>query len=114
MASDKKDLAEQVTYEGAYVSKPTPGHYKYVACFDFSSMYPNVQIQFNIAPDAYLGKLKPNSQRSEDQIHTKNNTLFTKKKDSSARVILKTMYDRRMSIKANITKLKEQLKKAAS
>jgi DNA polymerase elongation subunit (family B) len=114
MASDKRELAEQVTYEGAYVSKPKPGHYKYVACFDFSSMYPNVQIQFNISPDSYQGKLKAGTQQKEDQIFTKNNTLFTKKKDSAARIILKTMYDRRMSIKANITKLKQQLKKTAA
>ena len=114
MASDKRDLAEQVTYEGAYVSKPVPGHHKYVSCFDFSSMYPNVQIQFNISPDTYLGKMKPGHTLKEDEIYTKNGTLFTKKKDSAARVILKSMYDRRMSIKSHITELKQAAKKAAN
>jgi DNA polymerase elongation subunit (family B) len=114
MASDKRDLAEQVTYEGAYVSKPIPGHHKYVSCFDFSSMYPNVQIQFNISPDTYLGKMKPGHVLKEDEVYTKNGTLFTKKKDSAARVILKNMYDRRMNIKGHITELKQAAKKAAN
>jgi DNA polymerase-2 len=109
MANDRRDLEEDATYDGAYVAKPEPGYYKYVSCFDFASMYPNIQIQFNISPDAYLGKKKPDQEPNEDQILTKNNTLFTKKFDSAARTILTRLYNGRVDTKNEMKKLEEQL-----
>ena len=78
---------EDATYEGAYVKSPEPGYYNYVSCYDFSSMYPNIQIQFNISPDTYLGK-KDSVKVKGTEIHTKNNTLFSNDSDSVARIIL--------------------------
>ena len=109
MANDRRDLEEDATYDGAYVAKPEPGYYKYVSCFDFASMYPNIQIQFNISPDAYLGKIKPEQQPTEGQILTKNNTLFTKNFDSAARTILTRLYNGRVDTKSEMKKLEEQL-----
>jgi DNA polymerase elongation subunit (family B) len=109
MANDRRDLEEDATYDGAYVAKPEPGYYKYVSCFDFASMYPNIQIQFNISPDAYVGKIKPEQQPTESQILTKNNTLFTKNFDSAARTILTRLYNGRVDIKSEMKKLEEQL-----
>jgi DNA polymerase elongation subunit (family B) len=109
MANDRRDLEEDATYDGAYVAKPEPGYYKYVSCFDFASMYPNIQIQFNISPDAYLGKNKPDQEPTEGQVLTKNNTLFTKKFDSAARTILTRLYNGRVDTKNEMKKLEEQL-----
>jgi DNA polymerase elongation subunit (family B) len=72
-------------------------------------MYPNIQIQFNISPDAYLGKNKPDQEPIEDQVLTKNNTLFTKKFDSAARTILTRLYNGRVDTKNEMKKLEEQL-----
>jgi DNA polymerase elongation subunit (family B) len=93
------------TYEGAYVKKPVPGYYNYVSCYDFSSMYPNIQIQFNISPDTYLGK-KDTVKVKGTEIHTKNDTLFSSESDSVARIILTRLYDERISTQGKIKALK--------
>lgn len=99
---ESKDI--DATYEGAYVKKPNPGHYDYVACYDFSSMYPNIQIQFNISPDTYLGK-KDKVKTKGPVIHTKNDTLFSSDTDSVARMILTRLYDERIKTQGEISKL---------
>jgi DNA polymerase elongation subunit (family B) len=96
---------ENATYEGAYVKKPIPGHYNYVACYDFSSMYPNIQIQFNISPDTYLGK-RDNVKLKGGEIYTKNNTFFKSDTDSVARTILTRLYDERIKTQGEIKSLK--------
>jgi DNA polymerase elongation subunit (family B) len=72
-------------------------------------MYPNIQIQFNISPDAYLGKLQENQTPTIEQILTKNDTLFSKKFDSAARTILTRLYNGRVDTKKEMKKLEEQL-----
>jgi len=109
MASDRRDIENDATYDGAYVAQPKPGYYKYVSCFDFASMYPNIQIQFNISPDAYLGKIGPSTQPGPDTIETKNNTIFTKKFDSAARSILTRLYNGRVDTKSEMKVLEEKL-----
>jgi DNA polymerase elongation subunit (family B) len=93
------------TYEGAYVKAPIPGHYNSIACYDFSSMYPNIQIQFNISPDTYLGK-KGDVKLKGTEIHTKNDTFFSNDTDSAARTILTRLYNGRISTQEEIKKLK--------
>lgn len=113
MSNDKRGIEEEATYDGAYVAKPEPGFYKYVSCFDFASMYPNIQIQFNISPDAYLGKLLSGYVPDNSKILTKNDTIFAADFDSSARTILTRLYNGRVDTKAEMKKLEEQLNAAA-
>lgn len=98
------------TYEGAYVKDPVPGYYGAVACYDFSSMYPNIQIQFNISPDTYLGKLDE-IKRTGKEIHTKNNTAFSSGSDSVARTILTRLYDERIKTQGEIKQIKNSKNK---
>jgi DNA polymerase elongation subunit (family B) len=93
------------TYAGAYVKDPIPGYYNAIACYDFSSMYPNIQIQFNISPDTYLGKIGK-VKKDGTEIHTKNDTMFSSKSDSVARTILTRLYDERIKTQGEIKKLK--------
>lgn len=109
MANDRRNIEEEATYDGAYVAKPEPGFYKYVSCFDFASMYPNIQIQFNISPDVYLGKVQEGYKILEDQILTKNSTVFSKRTDSAARTILTRLYNGRVDTKNDMKKLQEKL-----
>jgi DNA polymerase elongation subunit (family B) len=113
MSNDKRGIEEEATYDGAYVARPEPGFYKYVSCFDFASMYPNIQIQFNISPDAYLGKSQSGQKPDKTQILTKNDTLFTAGYDSAARTILTRLYNGRVDTKNDMKKLEEQLNAAA-
>lgn len=110
MANDKRAPIEDMTYDGAFVMPPVPGYYQYVACYDFASMYPNIQIQFNISPDAYLGKGAP----KPTEIHTKNNTRFTNQFDSAARKILTNLYNERVNTKKLVKQLKELRERKAN
>jgi DNA polymerase elongation subunit (family B) len=103
---DSAEKAEE-TYTGAFVKEPIPGYYNYVSCYDFKSMYPNIQMQFNISPDSYLGK-KDEIKLKGDEITTKNNTCFDGKKDSSVRKILTRLYDERVNTQNEIKKLKSK------
>jgi DNA polymerase elongation subunit (family B) len=105
MAKDGKpeNVNKSGTYAGAFVMPPIPGHYDYVACYDFASMYPNVQMQFNISPDSFLGK--SNSRTKESDILTKNNTLFSGDKDSVTRIILNRLYNKRVETKKKMKNL---------
>lgn len=51
---------EKQSYEGAYVKKPIPGYYDWVAAFDFASLYPTTMRQFNISPEAYVEQIDNN------------------------------------------------------
>ena len=97
---------EQTTYAGAYVAKPVPGHYDLVACYDFASMYPNIQMQFNISPDSYIGK-KDDTKAKGTEIFTRNDTLFTQDFDGVAKTILNRLYNERVATKTVMKKMKE-------
>lgn len=101
--------SEDATYEGAYVMTPKPDYYNYVTCYDFSSMYPNIQIQFNISPDTYLGK-KGKVKTRGNEIFTRNDTLFSSETDSVARTILTRLYDERIKTQGEIKSLKNSKK----
>ena len=47
------------TYRGAIVLKPRPGIHEDIAVLDFSSMYPNLMIKYNISPDTYVPPGEP-------------------------------------------------------
>jgi len=100
MASDgnPENVNSSDTYAGAFVMPPVPGHYDLVACYDFASMYPNIQMQFNISPDSFLGKT-PNDRSKKENIFTKNDTIFSSERDSVARTILNRLYDERVKTK---------------
>jgi len=41
--------------KGGWVKDPAVGMHKWVACYDFASLYPMTMRQFNIAPESYKG-----------------------------------------------------------
>ena len=49
-------------YRGAIVLEPRKGVHENIAVLDFSSMYPNLMIKYNIGPDTYVGGECPNDQ----------------------------------------------------
>ena len=103
----------QEKYIGAYVKEPKPGYYENISCFDFSSMYPNIQMQFNISPDAFLGRVedvKLNELKPGSYTVTKNDTVFTLTFDSVAKRILNRLYNERNAARKEIKKLKSLLK----
>ena len=72
-------------------------------------MYPNIQIQFNISPDTYLGK-KDKVKIKGGEIFTRNDTVFSSGTDSVARTILTRLYDERIKTQGEIKSLKNAKK----
>jgi DNA polymerase elongation subunit (family B) len=99
------DEVEDTKYAGAWVMPPIPGYYKYISCYDFKSMYPNIAMQYNTSPDSYLGK-RGMVKEDGTEIITKNNTLFSSKFDSVTRIILERLYNARIDAQAEISELK--------
>lgn len=44
----------QAEYPGAWVKDPKPGMYGWTMAFDFASLYPNTEIQWNISPETFV------------------------------------------------------------
>jgi DNA polymerase elongation subunit (family B) len=55
-------------YEGAIVTKPVPGIYKWCIAFDFSSLYPSIIISHNICYSTFISK-KFNNYYKDEQCH---------------------------------------------
>lgn len=107
----------QEKYVGAYVKEPETGFHEMIACFDFASMYPNIQMQFNISPDSFLGRLKLVNTallKPGSFIVTKNDTVFTKEFDSAARRVLDGLYKKRAAARSEIKRLKKILEADAA
>lgn len=112
-AKKKRNNIEQEKYAGAYVKEPETGYHQYIACFDFASMYPNIQMQFNISPDSFLGRVKDvdlTKLENGSYVVTKNDTVFTQEFDSVARRVLDDLYGRRAAARKEIKRLKTILK----
>jgi len=41
-------------YEGAFVKETIPGFYRWVTCFDFTSLYPTIMASYNISPESLI------------------------------------------------------------
>nr|AAX97698.1 DNA polymerase [Pyrobaculum arsenaticum] len=54
-----REEREYEPYKGAIVLEPKPGLYGDVLVLDFSSMYPNVMMRYNLSPDTYLEPGEP-------------------------------------------------------
>ena len=106
--------SDQEKYAGAYVMETISGFYEAICCFDFTSMYPFIQMQFNISPDSYLGKTGDMdflNMPCEKWTVTKNDTVFSLDNDSAARKILLNLYNERKDAQKERDKLKDILKK---
>lgn len=53
-----KTGSDKFRVEGGYVKNPKSGMKKHVSIFDFASLYPHVIMEFNVAPESYLGLLE--------------------------------------------------------
>lgn len=65
LVPNSKERPEE-TYTGAIVLKPEPGIHENIAVLDFSSMYPNIMIKYNISPDTYV---PPNVDVSPEEVN---------------------------------------------
>jgi len=75
MMPPKKEGLKTEQFVGAYVKDPKPGMYKWVASFDFTSLYPHLQMGFNLSPETLLRPQDYNPELTEWM--NKNYNLIT-------------------------------------
>lgn len=62
-------------YEGAFVYKPVPDMYEWVAAFDYASLYPSIMRQFKISMENFITKDK-NYTLKENEIMCSSGAVF--------------------------------------
>uniref|UniRef100_A0A7I4A5X9 DNA-directed DNA polymerase n=2 Tax=Physcomitrium patens TaxID=3218 RepID=A0A7I4A5X9_PHYPA len=96
---DRTDsLLEEFEYEGAIVSNPTSGLYKWCSLLDFSSLYPFVIINHNICYSIFI---KRNSNQSYFivQVFDKKSYMFAKEPLGLVPSLLRTLILKRKEVK---------------
>jgi DNA polymerase elongation subunit (family B) len=81
------------TYVGAYVRDPIPGMYTWIIQLDFTALYPNIMLCFNIDPDTFRN---PQFYKSTDELFKlDDNHAFVKEPIGLIPRMLKTLLDLR-------------------
>lgn len=92
-------LLEEFEYDGAIVSNPIPGLYKWCSLLDFSSLYPSVIISHNICYSTLTGK-DCNQSCFTIQVSDKKSHRFAKEPLGLVPSLLKTLILKRKEVKA--------------
>lgn len=126
------DDAEKIS--GGWVKPPNKGMNEWVACFDFASLYPTTQRQFNIAPEVFKGFVMKNNpgyadfdgrinKINSDDIICNNGAVFERKKAATIQFLEEVYGERKRyknmmneqkkiadDLKHEIHKIEEELK----
>ncbi len=97
-------------YEGAFVLEPTPGLYKNIAMFDFTSSYGSVIVSYNLSRSTFLEKPTKNSY----VIETGGKKLYFSKKQGFVPEMLKEIIEKRKKFKKELKQNPDVIKKARS
>jgi DNA polymerase elongation subunit (family B) len=105
--------------EGGWVKEPAVGMNRWVACYDFASLYPTTQRQFFIAPENYRGKrdiqdpdtcITPEGKRigiTDNDVVCVNGSVFRKKKSPTLKMLENVYADRKKNKKIMMQKKME-------
>jgi len=90
-----------VSYKGAIVLEPKKGVHENVAVLDFSAMYPNIMIKYNISPDTYVD---PSESLREEDVYVAPEVghEFRKKPDGFYRKVLLNLLRAREEIRSRM------------
>jgi len=81
-------------YEGAFVFKPIPDMYGWVASFDYASLYPSIMRQFKISMENFIVKDK-NYQPKDHEIKCSSGAVFDASEEPLLPEILTDYYGQR-------------------
>lgn len=91
--------------EGAFVYEPTPGLYKNIVMFDFTSMHTSIIISMNISKSTLLSKKEKNSYKSPELVLNGKRTVFYfSKKPGFIPSLLKEILEKRKNFKEEYRK----------
>jgi len=98
------------TYEGAYIKEPEKGFKKNIGSFDFRAMYISLGIQFDISPEAYLGRDESKCV-GKQYVKTAVGTIFDTSKQSVTARMFTRYLDKRFEYKRMMNERKAEYKK---
>jgi DNA polymerase elongation subunit (family B) len=109
--------AAEAALAGGWVKDPVQGLNKWVACYDFASLYPTTMLQFFISPENYVGLQDKNNKDfctngkeiTENHVVCINGAVFNKKISPTLNMIQEVYADRKKNKKKMFAK-KEELK----
>ena len=81
-------------YEGAFVYKPTPDMYGWVASFDYASLYPSIMRQFKISMENFIAK-DQYAEPKPHEIKCSSGAIFDASKEPILSEILTDYYAQR-------------------
>ena len=91
------------SYKGAIVLKPVRGVHENVAVLDFSSMYPNIMIKYNVGPDTLV---RPGEKYDPEEVYVApSGHKFRKRPDAFFKISLLQLLQIRKEIKAKLKEL---------
>ncbi|UXD21469.1 DNA polymerase [Ignicoccus pacificus DSM 13166] len=91
------------SYKGAIVLRPRRGVHENVAVLDFSSMYPNIMIKYNVGPDTLV---RPGEKYDPDEVYVSPiGHMFKKKPDAFFKISLTQLLKMRKEIKEKLKSL---------
>jgi len=101
--------------KGAFVFEPTPGLYKNIAVFDFTSMHTSIIISFNISKATLLEtKEKDFYESPELELKGKKGKFYFSKKPGFFPELLKEIFEKRKKFKSEYKKNPNPITKARS
>ena len=104
LAPNRIERRVHQSYRGAIVLKPLRGVFHNVAVLDFSSMYPNIMIKYNVGPDTLV---RPGEKVNPDEVYVSPaGYKFKKKPDAFFKKSLVTLLNLRKRIKEEMKKLR--------
>jgi DNA polymerase I len=93
-----------MSYAGGLVLQPQKGVYEKVAVLDFSSMYPNIMLKYNISPDTYV----PIGEHCDDCfISPESGHRFRKDYRGVYTRMLKNLLEARKAVRERLKSVKE-------
>jgi DNA polymerase I len=95
------------TYRGATVLEPETGLHDNVVVLDFTSMYPNLMVNYNLSPDTLV---KAGEKLSEESVYVipEVGHRFRKTPDGFYRVVLRNLIKQRSKIRKELEGLAEK------
>jgi DNA polymerase elongation subunit (family B) len=134
----KKDNHKNAQFEGAYVKNPRPGLYRWVASFDFTSLYPHLIMMYNLSPETLVEPVDYDNEldawfdnnrhlinvdkmleesidtsifKKKDLILTPNGQVFRKDTKGFLAELMEEMYNDRAKFKQAMNAAKKELEK---
>ncbi len=90
------------TYAGAVVLKPRPGIHEWIAVLDFSSMYPNIMIKYNVGADTLV---RPGEEAGDYYVAPDVGHKFRKEPPGFFKTVLEKFLSMRKLVKEQMKKV---------